>query len=231
MYKKTKLVFDIETVGEDFESLDETSKEYLTGWFEKFAQTQEEIEEQKDQLSFSPLTSQIVTVAMLNPDTDKGMVYFQAPGKDVKIEEKDGINYVVGTEKEILQFFWDDVSKYDSVVTFNGRQFDCPFLMIRSAIHNIRPSKNLIPYRYDANTHIDLFDQLTFYGALRRKMNLHFWTRAFGIQSPKEGEVRGEEVKKFFKEGKYAEIAQYCMADVRATAELYRRWEKYLGGL
>jgi len=231
MYKKTKVVFDVETVGDDFETLDETSKEYLTDWFKKFAQTQEEIEEQKDQLSFSPLTSQIITIAMLNPDTDKGVVYFQAPDKDIKVSEKDGISYIPATEKEILQYFWDDVSKYDTVITFNGRQFDAPFVMIRSAIHNIRPSKNLVPYRYDANTHVDLFDQLTFYGALRRKMNLHFWTRAFGIPSPKEGEVKGEEVKNFFKEGKYEEIARYCMADVKATAELYRRWEKYLSGL
>lgn len=231
MYQKNKIVFDIETVGVEFETLDETSQEYLKTWFERFAQTQEEIEEQKDQLSFSPLLAQIVAIAMLNPDTQKGLVYFQAPGKEVPPYEKEGVRYEVTSEKEMLERFWKDVEKYDAVVTFNGRQFDAPFVMLRSAIHGIRPTRNLIPYRYDVNSHIDLFDQLTFYGALRRKMNLHFWTKAFGIASPKEGEVSGKDVKKMFLAQEYEKIAHYCMADVIATAELYRRWDTYLNGL
>jgi uncharacterized protein YprB with RNaseH-like and TPR domain len=51
-------------------------------------------------------------------------------------------------------------------ITFNGRSFDAPFLIVRSAVHRIKPSVNLIPNRYD-KYHIDLFDQLSFYGVSR----------------------------------------------------------------
>ena len=43
-----KIVFDIETVGQDFELLDDASKEY----FLKFAQNEKEIEEAKQSLNF-----------------------------------------------------------------------------------------------------------------------------------------------------------------------------------
>ena len=39
--------------------------------------------------------------------------------------------------------------------------FDCPFLMMRSAILGVKPTRNLMPNRYYM-THIDLLDQLTF---------------------------------------------------------------------
>ena len=100
--------------------------------------------------------------------------------------------------------------------------------MIRSAIHQIRASKNLSPYRYAHTTHIDLADQLSFYDALRRKFSLHMWCKAFGIESPKDQGMTGLQVKDYFKEGKYLDIARYCMGDIVATKKLYQYWEKYL---
>ena len=35
-------------------------------------------------------------------------------------------------------------------------------------------------------------------------------------------------VQEYFAQGKCLEIARYCAADVRATAELYERWEKFV---
>ena len=48
------MVFDIETVGVEFESLDEKSKEFLL----KYAQDDAAREEVKEGTSFSPLTGQ-----------------------------------------------------------------------------------------------------------------------------------------------------------------------------
>lgn len=219
-----KIIFDIETVGQDFELLDETSKEY----FLKFAETDEKKEEAKNSLSFYPLTAQIVTIGMLEAETDKGFVYYQnGGGKPEKFTEGNAI-FISGSEKELLANFWAQIKNYSPFITFNGRLFDCPFVMIRSAINGVRPTKNLMPYRYSHTEHVDLSDQLTFYDALRRKFSLHMWCNAFGIRSPKEDGITGLQVKDLFKEGRYKDIAKYCLGDITATKELYKYWEKYL---
>jgi hypothetical protein len=51
--------------------------------------------------------------------------------------------------------------------------------------------------------------------------------RGWGRGLPK-GRLSGPQVNQLFAEGKYREIAQYCADDVRATAELYRRWHEFL---
>lgn len=218
------IIFDIETVGEDLELLDEASQEY----FLKFAKTEEEIEEAKQSLNFYPVTAHVVALAVLEAETEKGCVYFQnGGGKKEKFVEGD-VTYISGSEKEILAYFWNQLERYTQIVTFSGRIFDCPFLMIRSAIHHIRPSRNIMPYRYSFNYHLDLADQLSFYDAVRRKFSLHMWCKAFGIESPKEDGITGFQVKGLYKEGRHHDIARYCMRDVHATKKLYQYWDKYL---
>ena len=78
-------------------------------------------------------------------------------------------------------------------------------MAVRSAVHKIKATKDLMSNRYLNSqkfgaTHIDLFDQLTFYGAVRRKGGLHLWCRAFGITSPKAQGVTGDDVANLFKE-------------------------------
>ena len=101
-------------------------------------------------------------------------------------------------------------------------------VLIRPAIHKIRSTKNLVPYRYDHKMHCDLADQLCFYDAMRRKFSLHMWCKAFGIKSPKEEGMTGLDVKAYFKDGRYQDIARYCMRDIQATKELFLCWDKYL---
>jgi DNA polymerase elongation subunit (family B) len=218
-----KLIFDIETVGVDFDSLDEQAQEYLI----KNARTPEEAEQVKTGLSFSPLTGQIVAIGILNPDTDKGAVYFQAPDWDQDKSEVEGVQYFPVTEKQILERFWEVIQHYDQFVTFNGRSFDCPFIMIRSAVNKVKPTKNLMPYRY-GDEHIDLYDRLGFFGAVRRNMSLHMWCQAFGIKSPKSEGISGDNVAQLFKDKQYLEIAKYCFGDLRATSLLYDYWDKFI---
>jgi 3'-5' exonuclease len=219
-----RVIFDIETAGADFDSLDPAVQEYLVKW----AANEEEEERIKDSLSFYPLTGEIVAIGMLNPDTCKGAVFFQAPAETHPIFEEDGIRYESGTEKDILEKFWTTVKAYDQIVTFNGRAFDCPFITIRSAVHRIKPTRNLMPYRYSDKDHIDLFDQLSFYGASKRKFPLDMWCRVFGIKSPKEEGITGYDVKNLFQSGRYADIAKYCAGDLKATKEVLLIWENYI---
>lgn len=219
----SRIILDIETAGKDFESLDSATQEYLL----RYAETEDEKEEIKDRLSFYPLTGEIVTIGLLDPDTQKGRIFFQNMGDPLLPFEEDSILFETGTEKEILIKFWDVIRNFDQLITFNGRGFDCPFILIRSALYRIKPKKELMPSRYN-DSHIDLLDQLTFYGALRRKFSLDMWCRAFGIKSPKESGISGDEVKELFKAGRYLDIAKYCVGDLRATKELLFYWENYI---
>jgi 3'-5' exonuclease len=232
-----KLIFDIETIGEDFDSLDQTTQDVLTRWIKKESENEKEyriaLADLKQGLGFSPLTGEIVSIGVLDHAKNQGVVYFQAPGSGFKQTKKDNIIYKPMDEKSMLDAFWKGALNYQHFITFNGRMFDVPFLVLRSAIHNIRPTKDLMRGRYlymhnaDA-VHIDLFDQLTFYGAMRGRRALHMYARAFGIPSPKADEITGDKVKEFFEKKKFLEIAEYNAGDLFATKELYDKWDSYL---
>lgn len=219
----SRVIFDIETVGMDFDSLDPAAQEYLLRWSE----TEEDELKVKESLSFYPLTGEVVAIGMLNPDSNKGVVYFQTSGDVLLPFEEDGIKYESGTERELLEKFWNTVKAYDDFITFNGRSFDCPFISVRSAVHKIKPTRDLMPYRYNG-PHIDLLDQFTFYGASKRRFSLDMWCRTFSIKSPKADGITGYQIGDLFKEGRYVDIARYCAGDLRATRELTFVWEKYI---
>ncbi|MFH0877940.1 MAG: ribonuclease H-like domain-containing protein [Candidatus Omnitrophota bacterium] len=220
-----KIIFDIETFGANMESFDETTQDALL----KYAKSDEEEQTVRDSLSLYPVTAQIVTIAMLEADSQDAFVVYQTPqGSPVKtVQEK--VEYVsVGNEKQLLEYFWSKMEKYDQFVTFNGRAFDCPFIMIRSAMHRLKATRNLMPDRFRSNAHIDLMEKLTFQGAVRKRFSLHMWCTAFGIKSPKDDGISGLDVKNLFKQGQYLDIARYCLGDVYATKELFGYWDKYL---
>ncbi len=218
------IIFDIETVGKDFDALDPVSQEY----FLKFAKSPEEKEDAKLSTSLYPLTGEVVAIGMLEAESEKGFVFYQNNGQAAEKFVEGEISFVSGTEKEILGYFWNVMKKYATYVTFNGRVFDCPYLMLRSAMLNVKPSRNLMPYRYAFKEHVDLADQLTFYDALRRKFSLHLWCRAFNIPSPKEEGVDGLQVRSMYHEGRFQDIARYCVGDIRATKALFQYWDQYL---
>ncbi|MBN1396836.1 MAG: ribonuclease H-like domain-containing protein [Bacteroidetes bacterium] len=218
-----KVVFDIETLGYPIESFDETRRKYLL----KFSETESEREEAIQKLNLYPVTAQIAAIGLLNPDTNRGKILFQSYEQLDYFSDDGSIQFITGSEKDILEKFWQDIPYYSQFITFNGRGFDCPFIMLRSAILGVQPTRNLMPYRYDATVHCDLLEQFTFYGAFR-KFNLDFYCKSFGIVSPKAHGITGLDIKKLFEEKRFKEIAEYNLGDIRSTAELFRRWEKYL---
>ena len=138
---------------------------------------------------------------------------------------------------ELLATFWDVAKHYDEIVTFNGRGFDVPFLYLRSAVLNVPISKkNWLGYRFATEPHCDLAEQFSFYNVsgregAARKFNLDFYCKVFGIASPKAHGVTGMDVNTLMAEGKFRDIAEYCLRDVRATVELYRVWKERLAGI
>lgn len=223
----SKVVFDVETIGYNFDKdLDEVQKEYLL----KFAKTEEEIEAVKEGLGLFPVSGKIVAIAMYNIESGKGAVFYTPSEGKFKREEieEDSAKYFACDEKEILEKFWETIVKYERYITFNGRGFDVPFVRIRSAILGVKCPIELMTPRfksdYKKNPHIDLLEELTFAGTIK-KFNLDFYCKAFGIQSPKES-VNGHEVPRMIKEGRGLDVARYCYGDVVATAELFKKWNE-----
>jgi DNA polymerase elongation subunit (family B) len=218
------VVFDIETVGSRFEELDEAQRAYLLS----NAKSEQEQAKIPEWTSLWALTGKIVALGMGNPETGKGRVWYETTGgRSEETSDDDGWSYVGADEATFLAEFWSAIAKYDRFVTFNGRGFDGPFLMLRSAILGVKPSRNLVPYRYSVQEHVDLLEVVTFFGAVR-KFNLDFCCKAFGIPSPKEGGIDGYSVGPFYRDGRVREIARYCRRDVEATGQLYLKLRETL---
>jgi DNA polymerase elongation subunit (family B) len=236
-----KLVFDIETTALPVEMFDEVQQEYLFRDAEKIPDEAARATKRGEiQRFFSlwPFTAQVVCVAMLNADTQRGQVLFTAEDFEEDAGEAGPVEFVpCADEAELLTAFWDVAKHYDSIATFNGRGFDVPFMYLRSAVLNVPISrKDWLGYRYQTEPHCDLAEQFTFYGVsgrdgAARRFNLDFYCKAFGIESPKSHGVTGMDVGDLMAAGKYREIAEYCLRDVKATVLLYHIWKDRLAGI
>ncbi len=229
------LVFDIETIGEEWDDLDSTTQAVLSRWIDRTAGSDEvreaELKDLKEGLGFSPLTGRAVAVGLYDVERRRGVVYFD-PGMGSG-EDVDEGEFVLKprSEKEMLEDFWEGAKEYETFVTFNGRGFDVPFLLLRSIACGVKPSVDLMEGRYlyqqRGVKHIDLADQLSFYGAVYRRQPLHLFCRAFGIESPKADGVSGDDVARLYREGRQLDIARYNARDVVATTELYHKWTEF----
>jgi uncharacterized protein YprB with RNaseH-like and TPR domain len=225
-----RIVFDIETCAYPFESLSESQQEYLLRYSEKETEDEKKSQKRDDAiryLSLYPLTAKVIAIGIYHIEKEKTFVYYENNTPEEWNAEEKNIYYKGLPEAEMIQSFWRIVDFTDQVITFNGRNFDIPFLMIRSAMLKIRPTKNLMGKRFDSTAHIDLLEQFTFY-ATTRKFNLDFYCHAFGVPSPKSKGISGMEVKNLYEAGRIKDIAVYCAEDVIATSKLYDIWNKYL---
>ena len=218
----TRLVMDIETVGMALESLEPADRWEVDRWAERVDDPQEVYAK----LALNALTGRVVAIGMLNPDTSKGRIYIAPETVDAGRSADGNAEFVPMSERGMLAAFWRDVAKYDQVITFNGRGFDVPFLLYRSAAYRIAPTVNLLSHRYSSTPHCDLQDQLGFYGAAWPRRSLHFFCRLFGIESPKEPDIHGANLGALWSAERYHEIAEYCWRDVTATGKLDEVWRE-----
>ncbi len=236
-----KLVFDIETSALPLETFDDAQQEYLfrdAGKLtDELARKAREAEIQQ-QMSLWPLTARVVCIAMLNVDSCRGQVLFISDHFEPDGDEAGSVEFVPCVDEvELLTAFWDVAKHYESVITFNGRGFDVPFIYLRSALLNVPISrKDWLGYRYQTEPHCDLAEQFTFYGVsgregASRRFNLDFYCKAFGIESPKAQGVTGMDVSRLVAAGQNREVAEYCLRDVQATVLLFQVWRDRLAGI
>src|SRR2546423_11374362 len=217
-----KLVIDIETVGTPWEEHDSYVREYLMK-----GQTEDGAEETKRAGGLSPFRGKIVAIGVINIEDGRSCALYEVPGQTEIVYERAGARtYISGTEKQILERFWSFFENDSRFITFNSREFDGPFLMIRSAVNGIIPKRDLVGYRYGFHPNCDLREALNFFGTVNArqfKFNLDLACKTFGVETSKGEGLDGRSVEAWYRAGRHREIAEYCLDDVRATKELYEK--------
>jgi len=222
------IAFDIEVAGFPWEEVDEITRGYLLN--------RESDREKRDAIpertGLYPGLGKVIAIGMWLIGDERGMILLEGKHEETRNWEKvPGTKIFRGDERAILVKFWELVARAKSglprLVTFNGRGYDGPVLEIRSAQLGVKPSRNLMPNRYSVAEHCDLMEVFTFMGATRDRYSLEYWCRRFDVESPK-GSIDGSQVSRVYREGRIDDIGEYCLRDVRATAQLYQKIEATL---
>ena len=215
------IVFDIEVAGFPWSEVDEITRGYLLNRAKP-----EDRDGVPERTALYPGLGKVIAIGLWDLERDCGIMLLEGPPAPERDWEKVARSKIMrGSETDLLRRFWEIVGKPRlRMVSYNGRGYDGPMLMIRSAQLGLRPSQQLVPYRYDIGSHCDLQDVLCFQGSTRENFKLDYWCRRFDIESPK-GSIDGSQVGRAYREGKIEDIGEYCLRDVRATGELYRKLE------
>ncbi len=202
-----RMVVDIETVAQPLSAFEEHFHEDLLRWFDPGPAGEPADEARRAEaarrFALWGATGRVIVIGMHNPDSGNSRVL---AGDD---------------EAALLREFWDLVKPYDLTITFNGKQFDYPFLKMRSAVNRVVPSVALDCRRFSRHPHYDLREVLSNFGAWRHG-GLDFFCRLFQVPSPKQG-LSGAKVGEAYAQGRLQEIADYGQPDVEATGALYLR--------
>lgn len=144
-------------------------------------------------------------------------------------------------ERRLLANFNDAMMASEGInlVTWNGRGFDLPVLMMRSLKHRLACGwyyKNKdMRYRYSTEGHCDLMDYLSDHGAARF-MKLGDLARLIGL--PGKTDMSGDKVSAVYAEScehpdradeLMAKTARYCLQDSLQTAILWLRTRHFIG--
>ncbi len=143
---------------------------------------------------------------------------------------------LIGGELETLQAFVSDLKTISKLayhggetekgITFIGHNiagFDLRFLWQRMVVNNIRPTVELLGAMKARPWDKSIADTMTMWNPDRQsRVSLDKLCKALGVPTPKGG-MDGSKVYETYKAGDLEKIRTYCMADVDAVRECYRR--------
>ncbi|NLC28264.1 MAG: 3'-5' exonuclease [Campylobacteraceae bacterium] len=147
------------------------------------------------------------------------------------------------SEKELVRAFLDFIDKHNpKLISFNGRSFDMPMLMIRAMAYNLscpayfetnnnNLGKNKWEHyraRFSDRFHIDVMDHLSDFGAARG-LRLDYLCAMAGL--PGKYDIHGDEVMSLFFSNELDKIRTYCESDALNTYWLYLKYELLKGNL
>ena len=165
-----------------------------------------------------------------------GLVLLKDSPAGVEVQSIGAVEENGGGERELLERFHAVVTRLGqcTIVSWNGRGYDLPVLMLRSLRYGMRApwyyGGYKTRYRYSEEGHCDLMDAMGDYGAIR-SLGLDGMARLIGLPGKPKGadEVTGKNVAQAYAAGRIAEITRYCIADAVQTAFLFLRWRLLQG--
>lgn len=212
------LVLDIETVPGPMARTD--PEKFLRPYDRRRLQRGEiTLEQFTNGLGLSPGTGQIICI-----------------GCCVRVRNEPGAlplhqSFYGGSERRVLDGFWKfahGVNPFEPggfrLITFNGRAFDVPYVLLRSAIIGVKPTCAL------DRDHVDLYELLSTDNFKQVGGSLAFWLNAFGLPA-KRLAGGGDDVFALFDGGNWDEISAYCETDCTRTLQLFDRVEPVLPDL
>lgn len=129
-------------------------------------------------------------------------------------------------EREVLRWFWEHVALHPQrhQVGFCCRDFDCPWILFRSAVNGITPARIWQTGRYTYNGPrvdlVDLADVLGWFGKFDRTgWTLDQYCEHFGTEHRPIG--KGADVFAQWQAGEYGKIFDHQLNDIYATMDLY----------
>lgn len=141
---------------------------------------------------------------------------------------------------KITEIFWRGWNAYKrpTLVSFNGRTFDIPLLELAAFRYGLEVpawfAATMKTYdqprnRYNLESHLDVHDVLTNFGATRFTGGLNLAASLIG--KPGKMNVQGHMVQDMFQQGRLAEINDYCRCDVLDTYFVFLRSRVLVGEL
>jgi len=136
----------------------------------------------------------------------------------IKDIEEDRINVLYGDdERLILSLFWSNMIGVDKIVTYNGNNFDIPFIIMRSIINGVKITVDikdkLLDLRNICNSFSISYEKYT-------KGKLSNWAKILNFTTKTEN---GEYMKDFYNSKEWNKIIEHCKEDISVTQLLYDR--------
>lgn len=126
-------------------------------------------------------------------------------------------------EAELLGHFWRTVMPDDLLIGHNLLGFDLPYIMARSVIAKVKPSRRIDLRRYRTDTIYDTMQVWCGWEAGKYpKLDTLAAIMGFDGKSGSGAQVAG-----WAEAGEWEQIKSYCMDDVRITCAVYQRMREF----
>jgi len=182
----------------------------------------EELKDKKEgyysKAALSPVAGRVVCIVVKE-------MHLPAIGVSQALEPKIVV-FANADERVMLDSFAKYAEAKQWWVTYNGRNFDFPFLTFRAAHHGI----NLKLPMYYKNTFDGHFDLAQFLfdislmdnlDSTRKYIKLESWNRYFGLPTKS---MDARDIPKAVAEGRLQEVVDYCIGDVENTAAIFMKY-------
>lgn len=178
----------------------------------------EQIAKRHEQAALLPWTGRIVAIAF-------GKLYYKPSGGDEKLvcDKKIVVNLDPAGEPDLIRSFWEMAEGTLQFIGYNILGFDIPFIVLRSMIHDVKPTRSIGLARYKSCPVYDLMQLLAGWD-MKKVVKLDVACELLGIENPLPG-VDGSQVENMDEDM----LIEYGKAEIDKIFRLYERMEPFYG--